>query len=255
MARLRQQLAGRLIMFSFALIGLLLVASATIAFAAWQLKSPAVEWAKEIQALINTMTTAILPLLGAWVGAIITFYFTRDNYEVAAQTVQQAVQSTVPGNDLKTILAKDIMIGDKGLTYVSTATDDARRLDGDILAQFKDRGRIVVLKDPDNTGLGVIHDGNIKGFLADKGKAGSDITALTLRNLLDDKELKTLLDSSVVYVSPTTTLADVKERMEDASKTRKITVRDAFVTASGDAKEKVIGYVTDLDIAKKGAFK
>jgi hypothetical protein len=255
MARMRQQLASRLILFSFGLIALLLVAAAMIALAAWQAKATNGVWATQIQTMLNTMLTAVLPLLGAWVGAIITFYFSRETYEAAAQNVHQAMQTGGQGTDLKTILAKDIMIGEKGLTYINTPSYDAKLLDSDILPQFKDRGRIVILRDPDNTGLGVVHDGNVKGFLADKGKTGTDINTITLKHLLDDKDLRTLLDSSVIYVSPTTTLADVKQRMEEASKNRPIAVRDAFVTTSGDSKEKVIGYVTDIDIAKRGAFK
>jgi CBS domain-containing protein len=255
MARMRQQLAGRLILFSFGLIAALLVALAVIALVAWQMNAADSSWAVELQKMLNSVLTAVLPLLGAWVGAIIAFYFGRENYEAAAQNVQRVIQGG-PGEDLKSIAAQDIMIRDKSLTFVTTPGDDTKSLDAEILPQFtkKNLGRIVILNDA-NTGLGVIHDGALQRFLLSKARADVDIEKVTLRELLTDSTHSTLIKSSVIYVSPTTTLAEVKQRMEDASKGRETSVRDAFVTTTGLNTEKVLGYVTDVDIAKKGAFK
>jgi hypothetical protein len=149
------------------------------------------------------------------------------------------------------------MIGEKALTYAVTPTSDTKSISAEILPEFakKGLGRMVILRDPTKAGVGVIHDGKLQAFLLDQVKAGTDLDDVTLKDLLGDPTLGKLLQTSAIYVSPTTTLAEVKQRMEDASKGRESAVRDAFVTATGAATDKVIGYVTDVDLAKKGAFK
>jgi len=52
-----------------------------------------------------------------------------------------------------------------------------------------------------------------------------------------------------------TILDDTKDKMEKASKGAKYSCRDAFVTTTGDATGKVIGYVSDIDLAKRGAYR
>jgi CBS domain-containing protein len=78
---------------------------------------------------------------------------------------------------------------------------------------------------------------------------------VTLGVLLADPEVARVLASSVVYVWPDATLAEVRRKMDEASKSAPGSVRDALVTATGRADEPLLGYITDIDLAEKGALK
>ncbi len=50
-------------------------------------------------------------------------------------------------------------------------------------------------------------------------------------------------------------LSSVKDQMDKKGKATGMACRDAFVTEGGTNSGKVIGYLSDIDISKKGAYK
>jgi hypothetical protein len=260
LAKLRQDLANRLIRHAFLLLWVLV--GALFGFALLTLfGGSSTDWAK-LSGPIDKILTAVLPLLGAWVGAIIAFYFGRENFDAGAQIVK----STQPDR-LASIAAKDAMVAAKDLIVVTTTDEDTKQLKPDILKRFEDKGlgRLIIVTDANRPAegsasakavpVGVIHDSYVNKFVADKLLGGAAADTITLRLLLDDPAIQKLLASSIVYVGPETTLAEVRRKMEEASKSAPVTVSDVIVTSTGDAKGDLLGYITDVTLADKGALK
>jgi CBS domain containing-hemolysin-like protein len=154
---------------------------------------------------------------------------------------------------LEAIPVGDKMISLGKLTLVRTPADDAQTLDS-ILTKFSSLGlsRIPVL-DANDLGVGVLHDSTISRFVIDQGKLTPPV-APTLAASLADPAQKQTLAASVVYVAASMSLSEVKKAMDAKSKTSNISCRDVFVTDTGQATGKVIGYLADIDIANLGAF-
>lgn len=257
-------LATKLIRYSFAIIGVLILAMILLAIAS------ATVWkegdiGEEYRLVLDKIMTGILPLFGAWVGAIIAFYFGRDNYDAAARNVRQAIVAT-GGAPLESIYVKSVMVPANKLVTAAMPAEENTELQSGIMPRLEQRGlgRLVIVDGaamPDHApaagavAKGVVHDSVINRFIANQMGQNVDKAKITLGSLLADADVARLLSAAVVYVTPEATLADVRRKMDEASRDAPATVRDALVTATGKAGEPLLGYVTDINLAEQGALK
>lgn len=195
---------------------------------------------------------AIIPLFAAWVGAVIAFYFARDNFDAATENTK-ALVGQMAGVDLSVITVEETMIRRAQMTVATTEEDGPRKLKSQVLPRFLERGlsRFLIL-DKAGKGVGVLRNGYVSAILMDPPERfakGAD--EITLKDLLDDGPTRDLLAASTVYAARGDTLAAVRRKMQEASRRAPRTVRDVFVTEDGTEKTRVIGYLADLDIAEK----
>lgn len=261
----RGVLATKLISYSFGVIAILIaalillgIASATV----WK----TTDLGAAYRDVLDRIMTGILPLLGAWVGAIIAFYFGRENYDAAARNVRQAI-TAASGTALESIYVRDVMVPAARLVAATMPGEKDAPLQGGILPRLEQRGlgRLVIVdgatatsdnSPPANAAAkGVVHDSVINRFIVTRLAQNKPLAEITLGSLLADPDVARLLSSAVVYVTPQMTLAEVRRKMDDASRNASATVRDALVTASGKPGEPLLGYLTDIDLAEKGALK
>jgi hypothetical protein len=209
---------------------------------------------KAIQS-IHTVLATLLPLFGAWVGAVIAFYFARENLDAASQSARAIIQDVLPDR-LASIPTSAAMVPLAQLEVVRTPADDGKSLSAGILQHFRAKGlsRLPILN-ADDTGKGVFHDSTVQAFVLDTVAKGGNLDGITLKTMLDDPDQQKILAQSVVYTSSAATLAQVRAEMDKKSKDAPTSVRDAFVTSTGDEKGKVIGYLSDVDIGNRGALK
>jgi hypothetical protein len=87
----------------------------------------------------------------------------------------------------------------------------------------------------------------IDQFLADFIDGDTDIPLhdLTLAHVLEQPEMKQLFESSFAVVPKNASLAEAKAAMET-----KADCRDVFVTENGRRDEAVLGWLTNVDIAR-----
>ncbi|MBB5754988.1 hypothetical protein [Prosthecomicrobium pneumaticum] len=249
----RGRVADRIIWGGYVAIGILI--GAVVCPTIWLIVRPSSDTIVIQSAFeqLEKLSAAIFPLLGAWIGAVIAFYFARDNFESAAQNTKALLQEALPDR-LTSIAAAEAMIPADKLLTVSTPEDDGRPLYGDILKTFEAKGlsRVIVLKG--RKGLGVIHDSTVNRFVLGKTATGAQAADIKLSDLLGDPAIAPILDDTAIYVAPNTTLAAVRKAME-ARSTALGSCRDAFVTTTGAPSDDIVGYLSDLDIAKRGALK
>jgi hypothetical protein len=196
---------------------------------------------------------SLLPVFGTWVGTLLAFYFTKDNFEAATKSVTTMAGKFSGISDvLKQIPAKDKMrqlkdmeiypfkAGGEGDCVLSTLLGQVK---SDRVLMFTD-GRIGYL-----AYKATIHQFLTKLALNQVAAGGKNVQNVTLADAFAaDPSLKKIFQKSFGFVAETATLADAQREMERVSKD--YACNDIFVTPTGKPDEVVTGWITDNTIAE-----
>jgi len=190
---------------------------------------------------------AVLPLLGTWVGAVLAFYFTRDNLQAGSETALRAVRAV--GGASPESLVTDIMIPVNRIKPVETVANDAAAKQLTLskiytAMQASGQSRVPVLLD-NQSALYVVHEPDIDKFAQAKGIAASALTTETVADLLSEASIAPEVTSFVV-VGPTATLADARAALGQT-----VHAKDVFVTTDGQRSSAAIGWLTNSDLARQ----
>jgi len=195
----------------------------------------------------------VLPMFATWVGIILAYYFSGENFESATQSIKEMAQQLTPKEKLESIPVKAKMIGlgvMEKLNISPSKTVAQINIMDDILKFFdtKKRNRLPILDENSHPKF-IIHRSMVDKYLTQKVAQGLEITAtqqLTLSNLFtDDPQLKTIFEKGFAIVPATATLGSAKEEMEKVKN-----CLDVFVTEKGSRDEPVMGWITNLIITE-----
>jgi len=190
---------------------------------------------------------SVLPLIGTWVGAVLAFYFSRDNLQAASETTLRAVRAA--GGLTAETLVKDVMMRVDQIQPKKMVADDAvaKQLTLKELydaMQIAKRSRIPILTDR-QAALYVVHEPDIDKYAQTKGINASALTpADTVTELLADPATASVV-SGFVTVPDTATLGDARLAMSKA-----MDAKDVFVTDTGQKSGVVLGWLTNSDLAR-----
>lgn len=202
--------------------------------------------------------SSLLPLFGTWVGTILAFYYTKENFEAASRGTLDVVRTVA--QRLNTTPVTDVMMPRSKIISV-TAPDGLRELAiTEVEKKFEAEGengqrisRLLIL-DAGGACVGILHRSVFNEILANglRSKPPVDPTADKLGKLLELKypahSGKTYLDfvrDTVAYVGRERSLADAKAAME-----QRPGCQDVVVTATGDRTEAVLGWISNVDIGR-----
>lgn len=205
----------------------------------------------EGQRLLETcqmVFNALLPLLGTWVGTVLAYYFSRKNFESASDSVERLVSMTTE-QKLKQLSVAQEMLHLPQITSRQVAAGQSAEsiLLKELFAGFG--GKITRMPILDSTGavLFIVHQSGLFKFLAKKALEGmtkDQIDKLTMKELIDDAELKSWI-SNIAFVSEAATVAEAKSLMEHRQG-----CQDLIVTRTGDKAEPLQGWMTNVDIGR-----
>lgn len=200
---------------------------------------------------IKDILAIILPLIGAWVGTILAFYFSRDNFATAAQQTANLVNRMTPEQRLSALSVRDVMRDMNAETTIKLIIEDAETgpdhitLIDRVKQQLLDKhqqNRLPVV-DPKGKVLYIIHRSMIDKFLLNCATTpGLDINQVTLRDLLDFQNMASLFQSFAV-VGKDAQLIAVKQVMDGNPN-----CADAFVTEDGSRGSRATGWITNLTV-------
>lgn len=188
----------------------------------------------------------VLPLFGAWVGTVLAYYFSRENFEAATRSVSEMARRLTSAEVLASIPVKEVMIRRDEMATFELPADQL--LLADALEKLKDEGkgeRLPILT-PEGLAKHVIHRSLIDRYLTDQafgGKTKTELAALTLKDFLTANP--ELSKKSFITVKADDSLAVAKEALEEERG-----IQDVIVTTTGNADGTVVGWVTNNIISK-----
>jgi hypothetical protein len=185
--------------------------------------------------------SAVLPLLGTWVGTVLAFYFARANFEAATESTL-----ALAGIETATPVSR-VMIPESDFVAYDVGTSE--RVEDVLLADVRAKMRALTppsrrlpIRDPSGAVLYVIHDSTLTAYAESQGLTTTTLDK-NLGELLSDADFKKLVEA-IGFVSEKATVADARMEMTSIEN-----CNDVFVTASGKRGERAIGWLTNTLLA------
>ncbi len=216
---------------------LLAAAALPMVFAARGL--PAAEQVQVHQQTFNQL----MAVIAAWVGAIIAFYFSRDNLNAVTQGYRDLVVQASGEEKLKSLSSTDKMITYDEIDFVELVTEEVsgRKVSRNTLEQLiriADNGRTrIPIRNTDGTIVYVVHRSILYEFIAVcTGKLEGPPASWQLQSLLDQFRIQV---SALAFVRQGATLAEAKAAMAAQGPH----CQDVFVTKTGSRREPILGWL------------
>jgi hypothetical protein len=206
------------------------------------------------------LLSALLPLFGTWVGTVLAFYFSKENFQAASQGTLDLVRVVSQRLSATRVIDK-MMPRSKIVTEVVPAGKDV----GDVAiaaveARFNTLGangqRIsrLLLLDSSNVCLAILHRSVYTEMLAAGLRDSTPIAPSTdpLAKLLgrtvparSGLTYDDFVRRSIAFISQDKTVADAKTAMESVPD-----CQDVIVTQTGSPREPVVGWLSNVDISR-----
>ena len=198
----------------------------------------------------------LLPLIGTWVGTVLAFYFTKENYEAATASTLETLREA-RGETLETYLAgKEMRLYDN----IVKIELDPKEEGGELNINVKDRivsklsasvTRIPVFGE-DRKARYMLHESLVYQFL---GEFEGDKNNATLKQLVENRKFGKVAENSFAFVGRRATLGTAVKSMKDRARTTGEPCQDVFVTETGDKNEPVLGWLSDRRIQRYSKLK
>lgn len=184
----------------------------------------------------QNVLNSVLPLFGTWVGTVLAYYFSRENFEAASSSTERLVLQLTPEERLRSTPVANVM------TRKIFSINDLQAKVEDVFKQLvtKEAKRYLPIVKPSGALEALVYREGLMSYLYDLSPA--DRAKKTLGDLLKEKpELK----QTPAFLREGGTLAEAKEAMEKIEN-----CKVALITKSGADNEPVVGLLTTTDIAK-----
>jgi len=214
----------------------------------------AIRRAEDAKKGLEFVAQTLLPLWGTWIGTILAFYFSRENFEAATQSYQNIIRSMKPEEKIAAIPVKEAMLPVEKMVYLDYEESLGRSI-SDILNddRFRDYNRYAIFN-KDKSLKYMIHRTTFFRFLAEVSlgltNASRGAQELTLKDMEEKAtdSVKALMYKGFTFVPESVTLLDAKNAMDAIPE-----CQDVFVTRTGKPTEPVLGLITNnrlLEYAK-----
>ena len=185
--------------------------------------------------------SAVLPLLGTWVGTVLAFYFARENLQAATESTLALAgrEMAVPVSRVM-IPEADFIAYDLGtsedVNAVPLAAVHAK------MGEISPPSRRLPIRDVSGAVLYVIHDSTLTAFAESQGQASVAIDKV-LGDMLAVPEFMELIEA-IGFVHENATVADARRVMGSTKN-----CNDVFVTSTGKRDERAVGWLTNTLLA------
>lgn len=203
---------------------------------------------------------ALLPLLGTWVGTVLAYYYSKENFEAATRGTQELVRSVV--QRLQTTSVADKMMSAASVFKITIPAGQALKdvtlkAVNDMYETVGGNGQKIsrlLFVDDKGVCVAIIHRSiwlemlNAGAKLATPINIAADKLDKVLGEPYDTKVGKTFeefITRTLAHVGQDKTVADAKAAMESQP-----LCQDVIVTQNGSAKEPMQGWISNIDIAR-----
>ncbi|ARO88259.1 hypothetical protein EBAPG3_010970 [Nitrosospira lacus] len=193
----------------------------------------------------------LLPVLGTWVGTVLAFYFSKENFIAAAQQTSNLVRQLTPDQKLQAIPVEEAMISITAPTTVKLTLnkkEEEIKLKADILDALLPEGgkNRLPCVDPEGKIKYVIHRSIIEGYISKQAFSGSvNLADLTLKDMLAVNQIQRIA-TAFGAVGQNAKLNAVKTLMDGNPE-----CSDVFVTVDGTKNGNAVGWITNIILTEK----
>ncbi len=201
---------------------------------------------------------ALLPLWGTWLGIILAYYFSKENFETASKNTQQILDKVITAQDkLKSIQAWDVMIPFKDMIVYTMEEDSLGKVKLERIRELlikRDKMRLPIINNKRQL-LAVIHKSTIDHFIADQcfkfNISEEEFDKMDIEQAMQkDGYFKKVITSSHGFISKDRCLLEAQREME-----RIELCNDIFITDSGNKSEPILGWITNVGVAEQVKLK
>ena len=155
---------------------------------------------KESFASVKDILGILLPVMSAWAGTVIAFYFGRENFESASKSSAALVRQLTSEEKLKSVAVKDVMISiGKAVTFTLDKPEKDVKLKSDLIdakLEKEDKERLPIL-DAQGCIKYMVHRSLLDKFIVQEvAKGQKKAEDLTLQDMLDNDKYKDVLTGS-----------------------------------------------------------
>ena len=235
---------------AWALIAILAIAGFIILVAAISaLYQPSLDKMEKFFDIAKYILGVLLPVIGAWVGTVLAFYFGQGSFEAASKSAANLVRQLSPREKLQAEAAGKAMMKINEVTTFKIPPDKTeanitiRKLIDEGFEKDKShpRQRLPML-DAEGRGKYVLHRSTIDAFVAPKKRPPDvDESTLSIKDLLEDSKVKDYILNSFLPLGPEATLADAKDLLDKNPQ-----CLDILVTQGGTKNGIVVGWITNV---------
>lgn len=203
---------------------------------------------------VKFVFTALLPLLGTWMGTVLAFYYSKENFEAANKSVQYLIKKANGSQRLKEIMAAEAWMPLDFFSYLKPSKPINQINIAELLAFFDEKKvtRVPIL-DETNCLKHVIHKSTLESFIAHelmstlKTNQSIDLNQITLEDLKQrhGSKIQRILLNGFAFIKEDESLLGAKKKMRDAH------LQDVFATKDGKAHNPVLGWITNRIIMEK----
>jgi hypothetical protein len=198
-------------------------------------------------ATMDKVFAAVVPLFGTWVGTVLAYYFTRENFQAANATVNKAMDRLTAEQKLAETPVTKSMVPVTALKGIdlSATTTEANLTAKDIVDKIsQNRVSRVPIFSPDKSILYIVDDRTAFQVVIELAKAPDQIgLAEFLGHKIQDILVKDLV-SSFGVVAESANLAAARDALVAVKGAHEV-----VVTKTGKRSDPVLGWLTETDIA------
>jgi hypothetical protein len=197
---------------------------------------------------LDFVAKSLIPLIGTWMGAIIAYYFAKENFDAATKQYDKVIEKLTPEKKLESVKVADAMRPFKDIIWLPLeASMKTTLLDGILQnKKYENINRFLFLQD--KVCKYIIHRSTFDRFITIRvAKQENEIKTLTFENFLnaEEQEIKIFLNKGIEFISIEATLLDARKLLEKNRRSQ-----DIIVTANGRGDEEMLGWITDVIIAE-----
>ncbi|WP_139285766.1 hypothetical protein [Tardiphaga sp. OK245] len=199
---------------------------------------------------MDKVFTGLVPLFGTWAGTILAFYFARENFASANQSVRELVTRLTPDQQLDQLSVRQAM-KPRNRIEVLNATAPETDLNAQQLKDLFDKGITRIPIFADQKIAFVVHESTFNKYLVSRQAttARLDLKEVKLADFLAHKlgneEIRKTA-SQFAMTKLDASLADARDAMMKVNG-----AQDVFVTDSGLPTESVVGWLTNSDFTRE----
>jgi len=197
---------------------------------------------------LDFVAKSVLPLVATWMGAIIAYYFAKDNFDATTEQSDKMIDKLTMEKRLESVKVTDAMIPLSEIQYFSLSDFLEKKIMSEILDNKSMKGLNRFLFFDGKKCEFVIHRSIFDRFITFRlGKEEKGVKELKLKDLIaeKDKAIHDYVHKGISYISQAGCLLDAKKLIDDNKSSE-----DIIVTRTGKENEDVVGWIPDTLLAE-----